>query len=182
MTSLCVWLINRNFTFGWIGTLFFGGGTILSIIKYFQPNFNWFTRIDPNSKEFKEQTEKEFNEIYNDNGIFTFEVDSFTIKTTKGIYLIQWSEIKSMLGYKLDNFATDCICLDVFCNQEKNFKITEETAGWFRFLDNVKKALPTIDKSWHIEISTPTFETNLTVIYDKENRSLEEVTNEYYEK
>lgn len=180
MTSLSAWTITRGLALGWLGTIFFGGRTILLVIKFFRPDFKWVKDTDPNSKEFKEQTEKEFKEIYNDNGIFTFHDSGFSINTTKGVHSIEWSEIKSMLGYKEDNYATDRICLDVFCDNDKSFKITEETLGWFRFLDHSKKVLPTIDKSWEIEISTPAFETNLTVVYDRQNRTLEEVADEHY--
>jgi hypothetical protein len=180
MTSLAAWTITRDLAFGWLGTIFFGSATILFVIKYFKPDFKWVKDTDSNSKEFKEQTEKEFKEIYNDNGIFTFSHNGFSIKTNKGIQTIEWTEIKSMLGYKEDHYAIDSVCLDVFCDNDKSFKITEETLGWFRFLDHSKKVLPTIDKSWEIEISTPAFETNLTVVYDRQNRPLKEVTDEHY--
>jgi hypothetical protein len=85
-----------------------------------------------------------------------------------------------MIGYKEDLFTRDRICLDVFCDNDKSFKITEETLGWFMFLDHSKKALPTIAKYWEIEITSPAFETNLTVVYDRQNRTLKEVTNKYY--
>lgn len=180
MTGLSTWAITRGLAFGWLGTIFLGGWTILFIIKFFRPNLSWVKDTDPNSKEFKEQTEKEFKEIYNDNGVFTFSANGFSIKTTKGVNSIKWTEIKSMLGYKVDHYATDSIFLDVFCDNAKSFKITEETLGWFRFLDHSKKALPTINKSWEIEISTPAFETNLTLVYDRQNRPLKDVTDEYY--
>ena len=180
MTSLSAWTITRSLVFGLIGTIFFGGGTILLFIKFLRPDFKLVKDNDPNSKKFIAQTKKEFERIYNDNGIFTFNDNGFSIMTDKGMQTIEWTEIKSMLGYKEDHFATDNICLDVFCDHEKSFRITEETSGWFRFLDHSKKALRTIDISWEVEISTPAFETNLTVVYDRQNRTLKEVTNEHY--
>jgi hypothetical protein len=180
MTGLSAWTIIQNLTFGWLGIIFFGGGTILLAIKFIRPGFKWVKDTNPNSKEFKEQTEKVFKEIYNENGIFTFKNNGFSIKTNNGVQTIEWKEIKSMLGYKEDHFATDRICLDVFCDDNKSFRITEDTSGWFRFLDHSKKALPTIDESWEIEITTPAFETNLTVVYDRQNRTLKEVIDEHY--
>jgi hypothetical protein len=180
MTSLSAWAITRGMVLGWIGTIIFGGGTILFVIKFFQPDFKWVKDTDPNSKDLKELAEKEFNEINNDNGIFTFNDNAFSIKTTQGVQTIEWTEIKSMLGYKEDHFTTDSICLEVFCDNDKSFKITEETLGWYRFLDHSKKAFPTIDKSWDKEISAPAFETNLMVVYDRQNRALKEVTAEHY--
>ncbi len=180
MTSLSAWTITRGLIFGWFGVIFFGIGTVLFVIKFFRPDFKWVKHTDSTSKEFKEQTEKKFKEIYNDVGIFSFNVNGFSIKTTKGTHSIEWTEIKSMLGYKEDQLATDNICLDVFCDNGKSFKISEETPGWFRFLDLSKKALPTIEKSWEIEISFPAFETNLTVVFDRQNRPLKEVSDEHY--
>jgi hypothetical protein len=180
MTSLSAWTLKGGWIFGWLGIIFFGGGTVLFIIKFFRPDFKWFKDTDSNSKEFKEQTGKTFIEMYNDNGIFTFSDNGFTVNTNKGVNAIEWTEIKSMLGYKEDNITTDNICLDVFCDNDRSFNVTEETPGWFRFLDHSKKALPAIDKSWEIEIATPAFETNLTVVYDRQNRTLNEVTNEHY--
>ncbi len=180
MMSLAFWMLSRGLALAWVGVFFFGAGTILLIIKFFWPGFKWVKETDPNTKEFKEQTTKEFNEIYNDNGIFTFNDAGFSIKTTHGDYELEWTDIDSMLGYKEDHYTADSICLDVFCTKDRNFKISEETPGWFRFLSHSKKALPAIDKSWEIELSMPAFETNLTVVYDRQNRTLTEVTDEHY--
>ena len=177
MTGISIWMATTNPASGWFGTIFFGGGTIVFIIKFFKPGFIY---PEPTSQEFKDRTEKEFKEIYNDNGVFTFSDNGFSIKTNKGVNNIEWIEIKSMLGYKEDHYAIDCICLDVLCDNDKSFKITEETAGWFRFLDHSKKAFPTIHKSWEIEISFPAFETKLTLVYDRQNRTLPELTGEHY--
>jgi hypothetical protein len=171
MTSLSAWAISRGLAFSWIGTIFFGSGTILFIVKYFRTNFNGVKDSDQNIIDFKEQSRKNFKEIYNDNGIFTFGDNGFSIKTSEGVQSIKWNEIILIHGYKEDHFVTDNICLEVFCDNNQSFKITEETRGWFRFLDHSKKALLTIDKSWELEISTPVFENKLTVLYDRQNRT-----------
>jgi hypothetical protein len=53
--------------------------------------------------------------------------------------------------------------------------LTEETPGWYKFLTLTKEKFPQIDKDWEVDISTPAFETKLTLIYDKKNRDLSEV-------
>ena len=151
-----------------VGIFFFGLSTLFFIVKYFR------------FKEFKPKTEVEFLEIYNDNGIFTYTDDGFIVKTKGGDQNTLWSEVTSMVGYKEDRFTIDNICLDIFCDSDKGFKISEETSGWFMFLDHSKKQFPSIDKSWEVEIATPAFETKMTLIYDRQNRSLQEVVSSHY--
>lgn len=180
MTSLSIWTIRSGSVLGWISTVFFGCATAIFITKLLNPNIQWLKDTDVNSKEFKALTEKEFNKVFNDTGIFTFSENGFSVKTSKGVQAVNWHDVKTMLGYKEDHYATDCICLDVFCQNDFSFKITEETLGWFKFLDHSKKALVTINKSWEIEIATPVFETSLTLVYDKQNRPLHNVIKECY--
>lgn len=122
----------------------------------------------------------QFMEVYNDDGIFTFSDKGFSIRSSEGLQTIEWSEIISMIAYKEDHYIIDCICLDVFCDNGFSFKITEETSGWYRFIEQSEKALPSIGESWEFEIASPAFKTNLTLVYDRKNRSLKEVTDEFY--
>jgi hypothetical protein len=167
MTSLSAWGISRGLAFSWVGTIFFGGGTIFFIVKFFRSTIRGVEISDQNITGYKDQNEKNFKEIYTDNGIFTFSDLGFSIKTKEGVQSIKWTEIISMHGYKEDHYVTDNICLDVFCDNNQSFKITEETRGWFRFLDHSKKALPSIDKSSELKISTPDFEKKMTVVYNR---------------
>jgi hypothetical protein len=95
MTSFATWTISDNPILGWLGTILFGFVTILWIIKFFKPNFKWIKYRDTNGGN---QTKKDFETVYNDNGIFTFWDNGFTIKTNKGIETIEWTSIKSMVS------------------------------------------------------------------------------------
>lgn len=172
MTSVCAWSIKENFWFGWVGLIFFGGGSIMFLIKAINPNFHWVADTDINSKEFADKTKADFNKLYNDHGIFTYSDTGFTVKTKKGNKTIAWTQVNKLTGYKRDYFTTDCICLVVEYDDNQNFEITEEHSGWFQFLEHLKQAFPSIDKSWEIEISTPAFATNLTVLYDRASENV----------
>ena len=56
--------------------------------------------------------------------------------------------------------------------------MNEETPGWFYFVDQINKTLTITDKDWNINITQPAFATNLTLIYDSENRTLEDLAKE----
>ncbi|MEX6690886.1 hypothetical protein QTN47_25480 [Danxiaibacter flavus] len=171
MTSVCIWSIKDDFWFGWVGLIFFGVINLMFLIKIINPKFKWVNDTDINSQAFTDITKTDFNKLYNDNGIFTYFDNGFAVKTKKGDKTIEWTQISKLTGYKRDYFTTDCICLVVEYGDNQNFEITEEHSGWFQFLEHLKQAFPSIDKSWEIEISTPAFATNLTVLYDRANRN-----------
>ena len=131
-------------------------------------------------KLFKLNKEQTIDKSYEDNGVFLFQEKGFSIKTIDGLNEVEWVNINSMIGYKEDRFTTDNICLDIFTNSGKCYKISEETAGWPGFLEHSKGAFPTIKKDWAVEISIPPFEKNMTLVYDRQNRDLNDVIKDNY--
>ena len=108
-------MVKNGNTWGWIGIIFFSFITILITLKFLFPQKEIFkTGIfgDENSKDFSKEN---FNNVYNDNGIFIFLEDGFIVNTTKGQYELKWVDIISMIAYKEDKYVVDCICLDIFC-------------------------------------------------------------------
>ena len=172
LTTVSVFVVVHSHDFwSWTALVFFGLITFMHLFKLVFPDTTFLKNIRTNSGI----NEKSFDEIYEDNGIFTFKEDGFKVSLKNEQYDIQWEGIKTILGYKIDLYATDCICAEIFCDNGKSFAINEETKGWFQFQRHLKERLPAIDKGWDIEISVPAFETNLTLVYDRDNRTLEEV-------
>ena len=172
---------------GLLGFLYFAFSLIATLLHYYYPKLKsikkFYYKITGKTEANQSiDLNKNFMEIYNDNGIFTFNDNSFSIQIENSIKEINWSEINSMLAYKIDLYATDLITLEIYCSSNFNFKINEETPGWFRFLKNSKKMFPQITENWEMNIAVPAFETNLTLIYDNENRDLETVTKKLKEK
>ncbi len=128
----------------------------------------------------KKMDKRPFDEIYNDNGIFVYQDNAFKINFESGPMDVNWDDIQTVFGYKVDLYTLDCICADIFCSNNKSFKINEETAGWFQFMIHLSERFPNVEKNWDIRIATPAFETNLTLVYDRENRNLEEALGQYY--
>lgn len=164
--------IQDKFWLGWVGLVFFGSLSLLFLFKFINPKFKWVNDTNINSKEFLDKTKNDFEKLYNENGLFTYTDKGFIVKTESGDKVVEWTQINTLTGYKRDYFATDCICLVVEYENNQGFEITEEHLGWFQFLKHSKKAFPTIDQSWEIEISTPPFETNMTVLFDRQNQIL----------
>ena len=172
---ISVLVFQKYFSIGLTGILFSGIYAIENIIKIYFPKFNWFRKKMNFSTEISEETRKEFEKIYIDNGIFTFNENGFIIKIENTEKNVKWNEIKTMIGYKDDLFAVDRICLELILENGSFLKINEETKGWFKFLEHSKEKLKIVDKNWEMNIAIPAFEPNTTIIYDNENRKYDEI-------
>jgi hypothetical protein len=115
-----------------------------------------------------------FEELKADIGIFEYYNTGFIVHFENNVIKIEWLSIKALVGYKVDLFTVDEICLDIFYEIEKQIRITEETKGWYIFLEKLQIQFPQIKKHWEIEIAFPAFETNLTLLYEFENKTFEE--------
>lgn len=130
-------------------------------------------------EDFKNKL-KNYKEEPDEPGIFSYSDNGFDITLNNQTDHYCWGHIICMVAYKIDNFTTDCICLDVFCDNNKRLSITEETKGWYLFTRKTKEQFPQINKLWTLEITTPAFKTNLTLVYDRDGRTLDEVMKIHY--
>lgn len=170
-TVACYWL---NYTGGLI---FFGLCALVATYPFLNPKQKI---IFTDTKAFNEQTKKDFKFIYNDSGIFTYSTNGFEAAFGTQTSYIDWKEIRAIFGYKADLFNTDLICLEIYHNADTVIRLTEETAGWHQFLRKMAEHFSSVDPKWHIDISAPAFETNLTLVYEKDGMELAQAVKVYY--
>ncbi len=148
----------------WIILVFFGIGTILLLLKYFNPN----SKFLPKQKDaYKKLSNEEFMELYNSNGIFTYNASGFELPINHKQTEIKWQEIDKVTAYKIDLLSTDEIRLFVQAENGKQFEISESTKGWFQFVEKIKEKFPNISKTWEIDITNPAFERKETELYNR---------------
>ena len=164
--------IRDGFVFGWVALLFFGICSCFFLIKLFYPSFKWVNDPNPKSKEFLEKTKSDFQQLYDDYGPFSFTDIGFFIQSKHGDRFVEWNQIHRLSGFKRDYFTTDCICLLIEFDPDLSIEFSEEHAGWYQFLKHLHEAFPSIDKNWDKEITTPAFETNWTVLYERNNQEI----------
>lgn len=155
----------------------FGFGLLHGLYKLLNPK-NLFLR--PASELAKEYGKLDFEKRLNDNGIFEFSRNGFKVDLENQFHEYQWTDISVLIGYKKDLYIVDNICLDIFTIDGKGFSINEDTKGWYQFVKHSKEHLAEIPENWEIEIAAPAFETKLTLLYDKENRSQDEAIESVY--
>ncbi len=171
-------MIGNGQLFGWIPTGFFGLGTILFTIKFFNPNFKWLNFSTLDGSDTKSLSKEEFMKKHDEDGIFIYTDTGFICYLDSGTIEQKWTDIQTLLGYKKDLLTYDMICLTVYLNNQTNFVITEETHGWFNFLKKVTEHLNGSLVNWEIEIMNPAFEAKPTVVFDSKNRNLEQIEQE----
>lgn len=116
---------------------------------------------------------------YNDIGIFTYNIYGFEINFKQdGFYTINWRDIERVKVYKVDLHTTDEVCMDLTFDN-KSITITEETNGWYQFIEKLKQALPSIKENWQSKVLESPFEYDLMTIYERVDRIMPEKSNFY---
>lgn len=87
---------------------------------------------------------------------------------------VPWSRIQSIIGYKKDGLVIDYIVLE-FYTSDSRFVVNDEMSGFLELVHDLGRFLALSHEGWFHSIAVPAFETNLTLVYDQQGRTLEEV-------
>lgn len=160
----------------WVVLVFLGGGGLRLLYQLLHPK-NLF--VDPDSelgKQIKETQYKAALEwiVYREGG-FMLADDSADSSQP-----YNWRDLEAAFAYKIDMYTTDAVCLDLFWDDGRRLSLSEEMPCWQNFMLALEKNMPAIPQSWYLKITVPVFETSFTVLFDKQNRSQEEVQKSYY--
>jgi hypothetical protein len=148
--------------------------TILKNILNLFSSSDKITQPSQISDESKERVDIKFNDL----GKFTYEDDGFIFQFKSGQQKIKWTDIERLIAYKQDLLTTDEICLDIVYNNWQT-TITEETPGWYQFIEKTKLIFSSIPKNWDSEIVRPAFATNLSILYQRADREIPDENNFY---
>jgi len=171
-TISAVWLGNYERIEFWLVLLLFGVGGIFMLIRFLNPKNTFVTYKSKIAKEILSQREDFFPY---DLGIFNYNEAGFSMTFEQTYNEYNWDDIKTIYGYRVDLVTYDEICLDLFTNDNKKFTIAESTPGWFQFTNRLDDNISSIKPDWYREIANSVFEINMTLIYDKQNRTDEEI-------
>jgi hypothetical protein len=129
--------------------------------------------------EISEETKKQNWDIkFNDLGIFSYNSFGFFIDLKDGFHSIKWADIERMQAYKVDLLTIDEICIDITFDN-KTIIITEETKGWYQFIEKLKSAFTLKNNNWETLVLKNAFEYNFTIIYEREDRKMPLKSNFY---
>jgi hypothetical protein len=130
----------------------------------------WFSdtfNIDDMMESMKNSPQENFP-AYQD-GIFSYNDSSFTIQLDHETKTIKWDDISLIRAYKIDQFTVDCIVIEIHL-AETFISINDQTTGHMKFMDMASSNLANFKEDWFTVVAFPAFETNLTTIYERQNR------------
>ncbi len=159
------------------GTVIFFGGGLFKLIRLFNPN-NLFVTHD--TEVGKQILADQIQKAQDDMGFFAYTDAGFNLTEPKGVANYNWSDIETIFGFKEDRYTTDEICMDIFFSDKTSIRLTESTPGWFQFNKRLSKTIPTVSENWGTEVVQPPFATNMTLIFDKGDRSKEQAEKACY--
>ncbi|MFH7003642.1 hypothetical protein [Flavobacterium bizetiae] len=171
-TFMALWAGKINSVRFWFPLILFGGGGIFILIRFLNPK-NIFVSL--NSKLAQEIFSSQAVENQDEPGIFEYSENGFKITDENSSNTYEWNNIETVLAYKIDLLTYDEICIDVYTDDLNKFTISESTWGWFQFISRLSENIKAIQIDWYITIANPAFEKNLTLLYDKNNRTIEEI-------
>lgn len=136
-----------------------------------------------NGKEIKhpqisDESKRSFDIKFNDLGKFTYEDDGFIFQFKSEQRKLKWADIERLIAYKQNLITSDEICMDIVFNNWQT-SISEETPGWYQFVEKTKLVFSNIPKNWDTKIAHPPFATNLTILYQRQDREMPEENNFY---
>lgn len=177
--AVAIWTKDKYSSFMfWGAIVLFGSGGLFMLIRFINPN-NLFVTHD--TELGKQILADQFQKAQEDLGFFTYTADTgFNLTEHKGVTHYKWSDIETIFAFKEDRFTTDEICLDIFFNNKVSIRLTESTPGWYQFNNRLRKVILTVSENWDTEIVQPPFATNMTLLFDKDNRSKEQAEKACY--
>lgn len=125
-----------------------------------------FTKVIPKKHLKNSNSGKNFDEMYQELGAFSYDDNGFTILYEDFEQRLNWLDITQLNVYKVDLMTIDQIEMEIVYGDQR-FSITEELPGWYQFVIKTKEIFPTIPKDWDVAIIHPAFATNYRTIYDK---------------
>lgn len=127
--------------------------------------FGWRPRLS--EEEAKRRWEQRQGEV----GAFDYDEEGFSYPFETGTSVVRWTEVDRIVGYKLDLFTTDEICIELQVG-DRAIRFSESTPGWFQFLGRLKSVFPSIPDGWDWDVAKPSFATNYMVLYEREGGDL----------
>src|SRR5688572_21793571 len=176
--TVAVWTKDRTSSFMfWTSTVFFGGCGIFMLIQLINPN-NLFVTHD--TELGKQILADQFQKAQEDIGFFAYSDTGFNLTEYRGVTHYNWSDIETIFGFKEDRFSTDEICMDIFFSDNSSIRLTESTPGWYQFNKQLSQVISTVTDNWDTEVVHQPFETNMTLLFDKGDRSKEQAEIAWY--
>jgi hypothetical protein len=85
-----------------------------------------------------------------------------------GATSLRWNDVKTVLAYKRDLYATDPICLG-FISPDGTIEVDEEMQGWSQLVEKLHSLLPGTPPAsdWWERVAKPPFASCVTKLFER---------------
>jgi len=100
-----------------------------------------------------------------ESGFAVTDADSVS---SVGATSLRWNDVKTVLAYKRDLYATDLICLG-FTSPDGTIEGDEEMQGWSQLLEKLPSLLPGTPpmSDWWERVAKPPFASCVTKLFER---------------
>ncbi|WP_207496776.1 hypothetical protein [Aridibaculum aurantiacum] len=158
----------------WLAIIFFGGMGTFALVWLLHPK-NLF--VSPGSQLGEEILDFWKREKEEDYGSFSYTANGFSFKENQHKIFYKWNDIETVFAHE-EEISYDQMCLDIFMHNGSRLEIMEETPGWYKFKERLIKHVSLKPFVWDKE--EPGYDPELTLLYDKKGRTLEEAEEDLY--
>jgi hypothetical protein len=81
---------------------------------------------------------------------------------------MRWNEVKAVIAFKRDLYATDLICLG-FLGPDRTIEVDEEMHGWLQLVEGLPDLLPGTPSlsDWWEQVAKPPFAPSVTKLFER---------------
>jgi hypothetical protein len=108
----------------------------------------------------------QMDERWSDHGAFFYVEDGFFYTFMTETRKFEWASIERIAAYKMDLLTGDQVCLELTTDDNVT-TFTEETAGWYVFLEKLRERFPGVPADLGAVIEQEPFDTNLRVLWER---------------
>ena len=166
MTMGGLLLVVRGEPAGWPALAFFGVCSLVLLVPLLPRS--WFKTGSPFAfLSALQEPQAPSGERYG-----TLEIDASGIRHAladgREVW-IAWNEIDRVVAFKRDLLATDQICLLIGGRFAASpYELHEDMPGFEMLHRAMGEALPSVPDTWFLDVMTPAFETNETLVFERE--------------
>jgi len=97
-----------------------------------------------------------------------FDESGFAVTVSGSVSSIRWNDVKTVLAYKRDLYATDLICLG-FTSPDGTIEVDEEMPGWPQLVERLPTVLPGTPpmSDWWERVAKPPFAPCVTKLFER---------------
>ena len=113
----------------------------------------------------------DFLNLYEQQGVFSYAEDGFTVQLGVGPRKYLYQEIVAIIAFTVKWSSYDEIRLEIFFD-DYILRISEAVPGWYEFVRRTKAVFPAIPQDWDLQLPSASPAMDLVMLYTRPGDAL----------